>query len=85
MHVVILAAILVKACVCFRFSVFSAHKDIILNVGAHYSVRHTCFFVHVCDGAASLSGVVSVCPAVSHAAPFESRSGHMCEDVASEM
>ena len=32
-----LAAILVKACVCFRYSVFSAHKTIILNVGTHYA------------------------------------------------
>ena len=33
---VILAAVLVKACVCFRYSGFSAHKAIILNVAVHY-------------------------------------------------
>ena len=48
---VILAAVLLKACVCFRYRVFSA--------GTHL-VQRTCFFVHVCDGPASPSGVVSV-------------------------
>ena len=66
---VILAASSVKACVFFRYRVFSPHKANSFNVGAHnptphrtrtHLVRRTCFFVHVCDGRASLSGVVSV-------------------------
>ena len=49
---VILAAVLVTVCACFRYSVFNAHKVIILNVGAHYALttQHDTVSAHIrCD------------------------------------
>ena len=98
---VILAAVLVKACVCFRHSIFSAHKVIILNVGAHYAhsqpnttpYRHTFvatpLFFHAClrRTCFSLRCCVRVSPAVSHGAlpHLKGEGARMCIDDASEM
>ena len=47
-----LAAVSVTACACFRYSVFIAHKVIILNVGAHFArsqPNHTVWAHIRCD------------------------------------
>ena len=88
-----LATVLVKACVCFRYSVFSAHKAIILNVGAHYArsqtnrtpYRHTFgatrlfFRARLRRTCFSLRCCVCVSPAVSHRAlPRLKGEGAVC-------